>query len=145
MMREIDAEADDHRVILALEQDAGKLGAVDQQVVRPFDPGLRRIGRHHLVQRDRGDQRQRRRGRIVRPQADEGAGIEIAGRRQPRPALPALAAGLPLGAQPVPSAAPSRASAAQIVIGRAGLGDRADQKSEFAALIVAWPSTGMAR
>ena len=41
MMGEVDAEAEDHRIALALEQDAGELGAVDEQVVGPFDPRSR--------------------------------------------------------------------------------------------------------
>ena len=44
MVGEIDAEAEDHRVALPLEQNAGELGAVDEQVVGPFDPRLGRIG-----------------------------------------------------------------------------------------------------
>ena len=74
MVREVDAEADDHRVALALEQDAGELGAVDEEVVGPFDPRAGRVWRDdRLVQRDGGDQRERRRGRIARLEPDQGA------------------------------------------------------------------------
>ncbi len=65
MMREVDAEADHHRVAGALEEDAGELGAMEEEVVGPFQPeSVIRAGEeeaHRLLQRHRGDQRQRRR------------------------------------------------------------------------------------
>ena len=69
MMRDVDAVADDHRVIRAFEQDARQLGVREQQVVGPFqdqrlalvrralaDPGNEK-GRNGFLQSDRSDQR----------------------------------------------------------------------------------------
>lgn len=142
---EIDAEADDHRVVLALEQYAGELGAIDEQVVGPFDPRARLMAGDRLVERDGGEQGQSRRGRVAGLEADQGRGVEVAGRRDPRPALPPFAAGLPLGAQPEALLRAVPRERGDVVIGRAGLGDGADQKSACAAFAAAAPSQGMAR
>ena len=102
---------------------------------------------NHLLQRHRGDQRQRRRGRIARPQPHDRARIEIARRRHPCPALPPPPGGLALGAQPQPFLDPGTGEREQVGIGRSRLGDGADQaqNSAFAAAIVQPPSSGIAR
>ena len=119
MMGEIDAEADHHRIALPLEQDARQLGAVDDDVVRPFDPRARREARDGLVQRHSGDQRKAWRRRVLGIDPDEGGGIEIAGRRLPAPALPPLPARLALGAKPQALGRPVAREHGEIVIGRA--------------------------
>lgn len=86
-----------------------------------------------IVQRDCGDQCQRGRGRIVGEDADERAGIKVAGRRLPAPALPPAPAGLAVGAQPQSLARSLGGERGDIVVGGPGLGDRADQKSALAA------------
>jgi hypothetical protein len=86
------------------------------------------------VQGDRGGEGEARRRRIAGPQADEGAGVEVAGRRGPRPALPPLAAGLDVGAQPRAFGRAGAGEIGEIVVGRAGLDDGADQNSAPAAL-----------
>ena len=142
---EIDAEADDDRLAFPLEQDAGELGAVRDQVVRPFEAKTGRVGGSGVVQGDGGDQRQSRRGRIVGAKPHQGARMEVAGRRFPLPPLPPLAAGLALGAQPEALAGAFARQRGEIVVGGAGFGDRADQNSTAAAARVARSSTGMAR
>ena len=64
----IDADADRHRegrIAFAFDENAGELGASQQQVVRPFHleqrSELRRAGRHRVMQRERGNERQLRR------------------------------------------------------------------------------------
>lgn len=142
---EIDAETDHHRIVGALEQDARKLGAADEQVVGPFDlDGLAgRVGRDDLLQRDRGDQSERRRRRIAIAQPDQGAGVEIARGRLPFPALPPAPAGLAVGAQPEPLACAFAGKRQDIVIGRIRLGDGADQNKALAALSVTRSSSGI--
>ena len=69
--------ADTIRIAGAFEQNASDLGTVHHQVIGPFDPNGRATRRiAHMRQRDSGDQRQRRCGRVVRPQADQRARIE---------------------------------------------------------------------
>ena len=126
---EVDAEADDHRVALPLEQDAGELGAVDEQVVGPFDPtGGRVAGRS-----PRG-------ARTAATSARVGAAGSSACRRTRVEAwrLPGgETQALPCRPLPPvwrsarshrPSAAPSRARGGEVVIGRAGFGDGADHR-----------------
>jgi hypothetical protein len=80
MMREIDSDPDHHRLVRPLEQDAGKLGAFAQEIVRPFDRDApaRRIGGDEFMQGNRSDERKRRRRRIAGPKANKRAGVEIA-------------------------------------------------------------------
>jgi hypothetical protein len=62
-MGEVYADADHHRVIGAFEEDAGELGAIEEQIVRPFYDcprafaKERKIGGDDLFQRDCGNQR----------------------------------------------------------------------------------------
>ena len=74
---------------------------------------------------------------MLRVHADEGRGVEIAGRGLPRPALPALAARLPLGAKPETFCRPGTRERGDIVVGGARLWDGPDQKSDPAAQRVA--------
>jgi len=134
---EIDSEADDHPILLALEQDAGELGAVEEQVVGPFDPHRRSVRSHRLVKGDGGDERERRRGRVAGLEADQGRDVEVAGGGVPRPALPALAAGLALGAQPEAFARAFARERGDVFVGGARLGDGADQNKAPAAQRVA--------
>ena len=99
MVRAIDADADRRpRAPLALDQDAGELAAVDQQIVRPFQRQPRGKARDapgdRVVQRERRDERQLggalRRRRIGQQQAR----VEIARLRHPGAAAPAAARGL---------------------------------------------------
>ena len=78
----------------ALEQDAGDLGAVDLDVVGPFQPRLdgaaRQLG-YRLGQRQRRDQRQARDlGHGSRRPQQQG-GVQVAGRRLPSAAVAAAA------------------------------------------------------
>jgi hypothetical protein len=82
---------------------------------------------------------QRRRGRVAGPEPDERARIEVAGRRLPGPAVPPLASGLALRPQPKALGRAGARELGEVVAGRAGLGDGADQKSALAAFMVAAP------
>jgi hypothetical protein len=73
--------------------------------------------RNGLVQGNGGEQRQRRRGRVLRLQPDEGAGIEVARWRDPDPSLPPSAADLPLGAQPEAFFGPVAREIGDVVVG----------------------------
>ena len=139
---DVDAEADDDRLPFPFEQDARQLGRAGDEVIGPFDRGGRGGGEgfDRLVEGDSGDEGEGGRGRVARPEADEGAGVEVSGRRDPGPALPALAAGLALGAQPFAFRSAGAGKSGEIVVGRARLADAADQKSDLAALAEAWPS-----
>jgi len=143
MMSEVDAEAGDHRVALALKQDAGELGAANQKIVGPFDADSRYIRCDDVMERDGGDECQRRSRRVSGAKADDRAGVEVTRRGEPRPALPALAASLAIGAQPAAFGRTIASENGEIVVGGACLCDGADQNSELAADIVAWPSTGI--
>ena len=98
-----------------------------------------------LVERNRGDESERRGRRVAGPEPDQGARMEIAGRGDPGPALASLAAGLPLRPQPDPFGGAEARQGGDVVVGRAGLGDRADQNKEDAASSVAWWSGRIAR
>ena len=137
MMREVDAEADHHRIVGALEQDARQLGAVEQQVVGPFDrtgavaASPAQIRRPPPASADRRDQRQRRGGRIARAQPDQRAGVEIAGRRRPTPRPAARAPrSAARRAATGPRLAPGARQREHIGIGRSRLRDGADRRSE---------------
>lgn len=147
MVGEIDAEADDDRVVGSLEEDARELGAARQEVVGPFDRDRLALGEggDGLVERDGGDQSERRGRRVVAAQADERARIEIARWRNPVPALPAPAAGLALGAKPEPLGGAAPRKGGYIVVGGPRLGDELDQNRAPAAFIEAASSSGMAR
>lgn len=97
------------------------------------------------MQRHRRNQRQGRCGRVAGLKANDGAGVEIAGRGEPFPALPPLAAGLAIGAQPGAFGRAVAGERGEIVVGGARLCDGSDQNSELAADIVAWPSAGIIR
>ena len=97
------------------------------------------------MQGDRGDQGQSRRGRIAFAQPDQGAGVQIALGRVPFPPLAAPPPGLPPGAKPAAFGGAVAGERGEIVIGRAGLGDNADQNKALAALRVSGSSNGMSR
>jgi hypothetical protein len=154
----VHAEAQHDDVIPPLEQDAGELAAIEQQIIGPFDrqPRRRRELAGRIVQRDGGEQRQCLGGRVSAPQADEAADVQIAGCRGPIPALPAPPRGLALGAQPQPLGLAGGGALGNGVVGRADLreadvadrrdgGGRAQGSSALAASIVAALSDGMAR
>jgi hypothetical protein len=158
----VDADAhDDHsaaaRQVLTLDQDAGDLAAVEQQVVGPFErePRGRNVARRGVEQYDAGEQRQRLCGRILRCQPDEAADVEVSWGRRPRPALAPAPGGLPLCPEPQALGIAGRGAFGDRVVGRAGLGKRdvADrrrncpcgQNSAFAASKVAALSEGIAR
>jgi hypothetical protein len=103
------------------------------------------VAAHRLVEGDGGDQRERRRGRVVGLEPDQGRGVEIARGRMPRPPLPPLAAGLPLGAQPNAFLGAIAGERGDVVIGGARLWDGADQNRAKAAFLVAASSSGMAK
>ena len=88
------------------------------------------------MQRNRGDQSQGRRGRIAGAQPHQCAGVEIAFGRLPFPALPSAPSGLPCGAEPETLGGAFAGKSGEIVIGRARLGDNADQNRALAALRV---------
>lgn len=102
MTGEIDPEAGDHGIALAFEQDAAELGAIRDQVVRPFDQesGRRRESGGGLVECDPGDEGQGGCGRVGAPQAYEGAGMEIALGRLPGAPLPPPSPRLASGPEP---------------------------------------------
>ena len=129
-------DPDHDGVVRAFEQDPRELGAVDEQVVRPFDGDdvAGRISGDDLVQSDRGNERQRRRAWIGGREADEGARMEVAGRAVPFPPLPSPAPGLALGAEPQAFGRAFPRQRRNIVIGRAGLGYETDQNSAPAAV-----------
>ncbi len=79
-----------------------------------------------LMERYGGDQGKGRRRRIGGPDPHERADVQIARRGRPDPALAPLAAALPLGAQPETLGRSGRGARDQVVIGRAGFGDRFD-------------------
>ena len=126
MAGEVDAEADHHRVALPLEQDAGELGAVDEQIVGPFDLRVGSMRCDRLAQRNSRDQSERGRRRVAGLEAHQRRSVEVAGRRDPRFALPPLAAGLPLGAQPQAFGGAVACESSDIVVGGARFGDGAD-------------------
>ncbi len=144
-VREIGAKADDDRFLMPLQQDAGELGLPGDQIVRPFDRDPRSMERDRFVQGDRSEESQRRRGGIDGAQADKGGDVEIAGRGEPGPALPALAAGLAFGAQPGAFRGAFAGKRGKIVVGGTGFGDSADQNNALAATRVAGPISGIVR
>jgi hypothetical protein len=137
MRHQIDSEAGDHRLPFPLEQDSAELGAAGGEIVGPFDEQARGMARGDLVKRDRRDQGKCRGGRIARPEPDQGAGVKIAGRGDPEPALPALAGNLALRPQPDSFRRAVLRQCGDVVVGRAGRGQRADQNKEDAASSVA--------
>ena len=83
-MNQIGTHADDDGVLRALEQNPRKLGTIRRQnIVRPFQPDCRGPGHQRLEHRNPCDQRQRRRGRVARPQHDQPTRIKIADGRHP--------------------------------------------------------------
>src|SRR5699024_3971811 len=105
----VDAQAD-HRVAAlvaaaarsaGLDQDAAELGAVDHEVVGPFQRRLAHAeGAQRARRRDAGDQRQG--GKLASGPADAAAereGEPRAGRAVPAPPAPAAARGLLLRSQ----------------------------------------------
>ncbi|GLR48567.1 hypothetical protein GCM10007925_22840 [Sphingomonas astaxanthinifaciens DSM 22298] len=102
-MGKIDPEAGNHPVALPLEQDPGKLGAPEQEVVRPLEhePGGRRRRLDRADQREAGGEREAARLRIAGLEPDERRSVEIAGRAFPVPILPPTPAVLPRRDQPV--------------------------------------------
>ncbi|MCY1173923.1 hypothetical protein D9M73_141040 [compost metagenome] len=151
VMREVDADADNHRIARTFQQDAGQLRTIEEEVVGPFDDRtssakageVREIDPDHLFQRHRSHQRQRGSSQIATAHPDQRRPVEIADRGNPRPPLPPAPAKLPLGAQPQPLAHPGASKLQHIGVGRARLGDGADrtrQNSALAAVLVHTPS-----
>ena len=144
---EVHAEAGDDAVAAALEQDAGKLGAGQHEVVRPFQ--LEREAAGDLIggfdQGQAGGKRQRRRGRIAGSDVDQCTAEEIAVGGLPITALTA-APGV-LGQRDQPIAFLRIIIGKQIGVGRAGPLDDADvaQKSDPAARSVRSCSGPMSR
>jgi hypothetical protein len=91
------------------------------------------------VQGNRCDESQARRGRIAGAQADQRAGVEIAGGRMPVPPLPAPAPGLAVGTQPQAFGCAFPRPGRDIVVGGAGLPDLFDQNRAPAAFSAAAP------
>ena len=89
---EIDAEAEDDPITVPFEQDSGELLAGEHQVIGPLEH--HRPARHRdverLDQREAGDERESRRGRIVGAKLDQGAAVEVARRGDPFATLPPL-------------------------------------------------------
>ncbi len=122
MGRAIDADADGHGSLLfpalAFDQDAGELGARQQQVVRPFQlehrPDLRGTLDDRVVNRKRRHERKLRpmlgRSRVRQQQA----GVQIAGNRNPAASAPAAAGALSLRGDPQAVHARPAASAARL-------------------------------
>jgi hypothetical protein len=111
---------------VALEQDSGELGAVEQQVIGPFEK-QRQVGRGGLDRFDQGEaggERKRLRRRVARRQLDDRAAEEIAAPADPLARLAAAAGLLDLRDQPVAFAG-LRASK-QVGVGRAGALDDPD-------------------
>jgi hypothetical protein len=80
------------------------------------------------VERDGRNQGQCRGWRVVRLHAHQGADVEVAGRGDPQPPLPPLAAGLAVGAEPQALGGTGRGAGEEVVVGGAGLGDRFDAR-----------------
>lgn len=82
---EINPETDHHPVRAALEQDSSELLPQEEHVVGPFEHD--RLARHSEVdcfnQREASGERERLRLRIAGAKVDDGASVEIAGRRNP--------------------------------------------------------------
>ena len=101
LLEDVDPGPDHDRVTPALGQDPGHLGAIDQHIVRPFQPGVH-PGRPLQGRRDRHSGQQRhpaqqagRHGGAQEHREGEGA----ARRADPPPPHPATARGLCLGHQ----------------------------------------------
>ena len=84
----IDADADGNgqriRSPLALDENAGELGAAAEKIVRPFQrqslPQRRRAGSDRVIQRQHGDERKLRRAVRRRRIGQQQRGVEVAGR-----------------------------------------------------------------
>ena len=149
---QIDANADHHRIARTLHQDAGAFGAVDQQVVRPFElrVNTRSERGNGFGERDPGDERERRRRRIADRQVDDGRAHEIALPVIPAAPEPPAPGGLAIGDEPMTltdmlAACQPRQ---QVGVGRTCLRDPLDgryQNSTAAALAERIASTGMKR
>ena len=139
MMCQIDSNADHDRMIGAFKQYASKLRPFDEEIVRPFDQHLvnRKVSRDDLLERNSGDQRESRCGRIAGPQSNEGADIEIAFRRVPFAALTPLAASLTLRAQPQAFGCALFCQFRYVVISGTRFSDRPDQNRAPAAFCAA--------
>ncbi|GEM70428.1 hypothetical protein SAQ01S_01940 [Sphingomonas aquatilis NBRC 16722] len=73
MMRQIDADADDHRIATPLQQNARQFRAIDDHVVRPFEPshsGWRQKNAQSIVESNGSRERQRRGRWIAGPETD---------------------------------------------------------------------------
>jgi hypothetical protein len=134
-MGEVDAESDDHGLPFALQENARDLRGAGEKVVRPFEAQLDGGGKaaRRLVQRDRRDQRERRRGRVRESEPDQGARVEIAFGRLPRPALAPPAPRLARGAKPAAFRRAGAGERGEVVVGGGGGGDGADQNRALAA------------
>ena len=151
--REIDADADNHAVLDAFEQDARKLGACEHEVVGPLETQVRLRGdmrQDRFVNREAGDQRQAGRRRIAGGEPDHRRAHEVAASIHPGAPLPALAAGLAIGDQPVAfgHALAAAQPCGEFVIGRNAFGDELDHtamNSTEAALPANPSSQGVSR
>jgi len=144
---EIDAEAEDHAVRTALEQDSGELLARQHQIVGPLE-GQRLAGRRGVErfdQRKAGHQGERLRWRIVGAQPDDRTAVEITLDRDPLAALAALARALIERNEPL--ALDRSFIRKKVGIGRAGAVDDPDsaQKSDPAARSVSEPKRPISR
>lgn len=156
MAYEIDPKAEHDDLANPLEQYAGELQAVEQQIIGPFyrQTRGRDVALGGVIKRDCGDQRQGLRRRVIAAQADEAADVEIAGRRGPIAAAPSAPGGLAFGAQPQAFGVAGGGELGDGIVGRAGFGERdvadrrcgrGNQNSARAAAIVVAVSAGMAR
>ena len=135
---EIDADPDHRARALALEQQSAELGTAEKDVVGPLQHELarsRQVGQHGLVNRQRGDERQRGRRRVLVRKVDHGRAHEVARRVEPPAALPALARGLPRGDEPVAFGhmLALRQARYEIGVGGAGFGYEVDQAARNSA------------
>ena len=144
-MGEVDPKAHDDGVVRTFEQDAGQFGALEQQVVGPFNGDLlaRQEKRNDFVEGNRRDHRQAGRRRISLAQSHQRARVEIAFGGVPASSLPASPPSLALGAEPQPFGRAFLGHRRYIVVGRSRLWDGADQKSAPAAFSVAASRSGI--
>lgn len=144
---QIDPETGDDPIARPFEQDAGKLGVPEHQVVGPFQRQrcVRRRNLNRLDQCQTRDQRESWRGRIGRADLDEGGTEKIAFDRFPCPAVAAAPANLEKCGQPV--ALNCQRVTKERSVGRAQpFNDPyATQNRDLAALFVRWPSGPISR
>ena len=103
----------------AFNEDPGAFRAIRHQVVRPFETNFGRAeipcGAH---QGHAGDEPELRRGRTRAWIQDEGAGVQVAPRRDPAPATAPSARSLFLSDDPQPVGVTGQRAAARLLVGR---------------------------